>query len=61
MRKRLSPRTDVGKKYFLTLVLASASRDNALRQLRPTDQDFKLLGSPPGCRIVADVPIAVTY
>lgn len=52
---------DVDKKYFLTLVLASTSCDNALRQLQPTDQDYQLLGFPPGCRIVADVPITVTY
>lgn len=52
---------DVDKTYYLTLVLASASCDNALRQLQPTDGDYKLLGFPPGCTIVADVPVTVTY
>lgn len=52
---------DVDKTYYLTLVLASASCDNALRQLRPTDGDYKLLGFPPGCRIVANLPVTVTY
>lgn len=52
---------DVDKTYYLTLVLASASCDNALRQLQPTDGDYKLLGFPSGCQIVAKVPVTVTY
>ena len=52
---------DVGKPYFLTLVLASATCNAALENIPQVDGDYKVLTFPTGCQIIQSVRVVVTY
>jgi hypothetical protein len=52
---------DTKKTYYLTLVLASASCNQALLAMPQIDEDNKLLKFPPGCQALQSVSVVVTY